>query len=195
MKKNIMVKRIIAVIAALGIAGAMAACAGSTSEQTAAETTAAQEQTSESGAEIPNPWTDVATAEEAAAGAGLASFTVCENGTESASGPIDWYGFRCMNGIAEADGAIGAAELTVRKGDVTLGDISGDYNDYAYTWETDVDGTTVYCYGNTEGQAMLCEWSNGENAFCFMVQGQGDEADTYGLATDTIGPLVSTWIG
>ena len=43
MKKNIMVKRIIAVIAALGIAGAMAACAGSTSEQTAAETTAAQE--------------------------------------------------------------------------------------------------------------------------------------------------------
>ncbi|MBR2570893.1 MAG: hypothetical protein IKE30_02000, partial [Clostridia bacterium] len=98
----------------------------------------------ESGAEsvgMANPWTEVKTAEEAADGAGVGYFTVPEENTETTGGPVNWYGFQYMKGIAEADGAIGAAELTVRKGlKQDTEDVSGDCTEYALEWTVESDG-------------------------------------------------------
>ena len=47
-----------------------------------------------------NPWTDVETPDEAAEGAGVGYFMVPEENTETAAGPVNWYCFRYIEGIA-----------------------------------------------------------------------------------------------
>ena len=139
-----------------------------------------------------NPWTDVNTAEEAAEGAGVGYFTVPEENTETAVGPVNWYGFRYMEHIAEADGAIGVAELTVRKGlKQDTEDVSGDYTEYALTWTVEADGWQVTCFGNEEGKTMKAIWLSDNFSYSIMVRGQGDVHDTYGLDGEIIEALVS----
>ena len=84
---------------------------------------------------LANPWTEVATAEEAADGAGVGYFLVPEENMETTGGQVNWFCFQYMEHIAEADGGIGSAELTVRKGLKQDGeDVSGDYTEYTFAW-------------------------------------------------------------
>ena len=139
-----------------------------------------------------NPWTGATTADEAAEGAGVGYFAVPEENAETARGPVNWYGFRYMEHIAEADGAIGVAELTVRKGlRQDTQDVSGDYTEYALEWTVEADGWQVTCFGNEEGKAMKAIWLSDNFSYSIMVRGQGDAYDTYGLDDETIAALVT----
>ena len=185
-------KRIATTLTAACMAFSLAACGASGSQQASSTNEeAAQEETAQSS-ELANPWTDVSTAEEAADGAGVGYFMVPEDDSQSSIGPINWYGYRCMEGIAQADGAIGAAELTVRKGlkqDTT--DVSGDYETYAFEWTQEVDDWQVSCFGNVEGQMMKAIWVSDNFIYSIEVRGQGDLYDTFGLGAEDTALLVS----
>lgn len=139
-----------------------------------------------------NPWTDVTSADEAAAGADVGYFMVPENNTDYNGHQVYITEFRCMEHLAEARGSIGAAELTIRKGlKQESDDVSGDYNEYAHSWsfKTD-DGITVNCYGNEEGKTMKAIWLSDNFSYSINVMGQGDEYDTYGLDDTTLKQLI-----
>ena len=64
---------------------------------------------------IANPWSEVASAEEAAKGAGIDSFEVAEDlGLDL--GENFGRTYRCMEGIAEVQLEFPASALTIRKG-------------------------------------------------------------------------------
>ena len=139
-----------------------------------------------------NPWTEVETAEAAAEGAGVGYFLVPEENMETSGGPVNWYGFQYMEGLAEADGAIGAAELTVRKGlKQDSEDVSGDYTEYAFVRTIEADGWQVTCSGNEEGKTMKAIWLSDNFSYSIMVRGQGDIYDVYGLDDEAIAALVA----
>lgn len=141
-----------------------------------------------------NPWSDVASAEEAAEGAGIDSFTVPE-GLEISLGTVKVEQYRCMEGLAEADVPIAAVEMTIRKGgsgvaDAGEGDISGDYGEYKYNWKTTVGDVEVTCYGNREGEATKSVWASGDYLFSITAIGAGGDED-FGLSADDLSALVS----
>lgn len=154
--------------------------------------------TSDIGASMANPWADADTAEAAADGAGVGYFTLPEDGMVIDGGPIGWDNYRYMDLLAEANGYVGAAELTVRKGvnrpdhdvDYDTADVSGDYNTYAYEWTIEATGGQVHCFGNEDGRTMKAIWSSDDFSYCILVRGQGDIRDVYGLGSDDIGALV-----
>ncbi len=109
-----------------------------------------------------NPWSEAATAEEAAQGAGLDLFVlpevlVCFPG--GAPDPV----LRYMEGLAEAVYTDGTNTLVLRKG-VGDEDVSGDYNSYPETWETNWKGLMIQCAGDS-GQARRANWYFGGNAY------------------------------
>ena len=151
-----------------------------------------------SSVSMPNPWTEADSAKAAADGAGVGYFTLPDAGTEVVGGPIGWDNYRYMDLLAEANGYVGAAELTVRKGvnrpdhevsyDTT--DVSGDYTAYAHEWTIETNGWQIRCFGNEEGRVMKAIWSSDNFSYCILVRGQGDIRDVYGLGTDDIAALV-----
>ena len=188
-------RRTFAIAAALTMALALTACASSAQDNAKTEDAETGESTS-----LANPWTSAETAQEAADGAGVGYFEVPEDGTEVSIGPINWYGYQYMEYLAEADGAVGAAELTVRKGinaerapeDVSYdgNDVSGDYTEYAFTWEMDVDDWKVTCFGNEDGKTMKAIWQSDNFSYSIMVRGQGDLYDTFGLGSDDTAAII-----
>ena len=139
-----------------------------------------------------NPWTDVETADEAAQGAGVGYFLVPEENMDTTGGQVNWFGFQYMTGIAEADGGIGAAELTVRKGlKQDSEDVSGDYTEYAFAWTQETDDWQVSCFGNEEGRTMKAIWVSDNFSYSIMIRGQGDFYDTYGVDAEAITALVT----
>lgn len=143
---------------------------------------------------MPNPWSDVDSAEEAAEGAGVESFVVPE-GTEISLGEVKVEQYRCMDGLAEAIIPIAAVEMTVRKGkdsaaDVAEGDISGDYGEYKYDWNATIDGREVRCFGNRKGEATKSIWSDGDYFYSITAFGAGGD-DDFGLSADDLNVLVS----
>ena len=151
---------------------------------------AKEEEKSEAGAI--NPWTDVSSAEKAADGAGVGYFMVPESGKETSGGPVDIFGYRYMKGIAEADGAIGTAEMTIRKGlKQDSEDVSGDYTAYTYAWTQEADGWEVYCLGNEDGKTMKAIWLSDNFSYSIVIRGQGDLAGTYGIDAAAVAALVS----
>jgi hypothetical protein len=138
-----------------------------------------------------NPWTAVDDAQSAADGAGVGYFVVPETG-EQAGMLIYIEEFRYMEGIAEASGSVGAAELVIRKGlKQNTEDVSGDYHEYNYDWTFESqDGFVIKCYGNEEGKAMKTLWVSDNFSYSICVMGQGDESETYGLSDDEIKYLV-----
>ena len=121
---------------------------------------------------MPNPWTEADSAQAAAEAAGVGYFKLPEAGTETAGGPIGWDNYRYMDLLAEANGYVGAAELTVRKGvnrpdhevSYDTADVSGDYTAYV--------------------------WSSDNFSYCILVRGQGGLRNVYGLGSDDIAALV-----
>ena len=147
---------------------------------------------------MPNPWTEADSAEAAADGADVGYFKLPEAGMEVVGGPIGWDNYRYMDLLAEANGYVGAADLTVRKGvnrpdhevSYDTSDVSGDYTAYAYDWTIEAGGWQIRCFGNEEGRAMKAIWSSDNFSYCILVRGQGDLRDTYGLGSDDIASLV-----
>lgn len=188
-------KRITTITAALTLALMLTACASNS--QSDAKTDAAE---TDEATSLANPWTSAETAQEAAEGAGVGYFEVPSDDTQSSIGPINWYGYQYMDYLAEADGAIGAAELTVRKGinaekapeDLAYdgNDVSGDLTEYAYTWEMDVDDWKVTCFGNEDGQTMKAIWQSDNFSYSIMVRGQGDLSDTFGLGAEDTAAII-----
>lgn len=160
-------------------------------EEPQAASTEAQEATT-GGTQIANPWQEAKTAREAGESAGVGYFIVPEDGTETGIGPLNWYGFQYMENLAEADGAVGAADLTVRKGlKQENEDVSGDYNTYAYEWDQTVGDWNVHCFGNEEGMTMKAVWLSDNFSYSFIVRGQGDLYDTFGLEASDVELIVS----
>ena len=197
---GILMKRRIAIILTAAMLLSLASCGNTGNETQAAQETAAaasQEaasdtEPSESSVSIPNPWTVAADATEAAAGAGVGYFVVPSEGTDTDAGQVSWDSFRYMDRLAEANGSLGAAELTIRKGlNEDTDDVSGDYTEYAYHWQLEADGWLTECSGNVEGQAMLITWVSDNFAYSIMIRGQGDDADTYGIDENMVDFLVS----
>ena len=50
------------------------------------------------------------------------------------------------------------------------GDISGDYMEYDYTEEADIDGRTVTLKGKSEDSITLATWREDDIAFCVRVE-------------------------
>ena len=146
-----------------------------------------------------NPWTEADSAEAAAEGAGLGYFKLPEAGMEVGGGPVGWDNYRYMDLLAEANGYVAAAELTVRKGvnrpDHDVGydtdDVAGDYTAYAHEWTMEVNGWQVRCFGNEEGRTMKAIWASDNFSYCILIRGQGDLRDVYGLGADEIAALIS----
>lgn len=142
---------------------------------------------------MPNPWSDVDSAEEAAKGAGLDEFVVPE-GLEISLGTVEVAQYRCMEGIADAETPIAAVDMTIRKGkkdlEIAEGDISGDYGEYKYDWNMTIGDVEVKCFGNREGEATKTIWSNGEYDYAILAFGAGGD-DDFGLNTDDLTALVS----
>lgn len=182
-----------AIAAALTMALTLTACASGSQDNAKTEETETGETTS-----LANPWSSAETAQKAADGADVGYFEVPAEGMEVNIGPINWYGYQYMEYLAEADGAVGAAELTVRKGvknpaqDVAYdtNDVSGDFTDYAYTWEMDVDDWKVTCFGNEDGKTMKAIWQSDNFSYSIMVRGQGDLYDTFGLESDDTAAII-----
>ena len=106
--------------------------------------------------------------------------------------------YRYMDLLAEADGYVGAAGLTVRKGvkspdhepGYDTADVSGDYTDYKYNWDLEASGWDVKCFGNEDGRTMKAIWLSDNFSYSIAVRGQGDIYDTYGLGNGDIAALV-----
>lgn len=142
---------------------------------------------------LANPWEDVDSAADAGEKAGLDQFEYGEGQTISL-GTVQGETFRYSDAIAEVQLPIGAVEMTIRKGTLLAAgpyaDISGDYNEYKYSWEQDVDGVAVQCYGNREGEATKSIWSDDFYAYAILAYGAGGDTD-YGLGADDVATLVS----
>ena len=141
-----------------------------------------------------NPWSEAASLEEAAAGAGLDGFSIPE-GAEISLGAIEPSVFRYMDGMAETKVEFPAVEMTIRKGlaskaDVGEGDISGDYNEYANTWTQNIKGLEVTCFGNREGEATKTIWQVDDTCWSINVLGLGGDTD-YGLSADDLNSLIN----
>ena len=137
----------------------------------------------------------VASAEEAAKGAGLDKFVLpmdAQTDLGNVADSKDWMNFRYMDGFAQADFPMGAADLVVRKGlsSIDNGDVSGDYMEYAYEWTQDVNGTEAKCWGNREGAAMKTIWTKGDYSYSITARGAGGE-DDFGLSANDVAVWVS----
>ncbi|MBR2547350.1 MAG: hypothetical protein IKF07_04075 [Eubacterium sp.] len=155
-----------------------------------------EETEQEENAGVANPWTDVATAEEAAEGAGVETFECA--GIETSLGTTEPQGYRWMEGMAEAEFPIAAVEMTIRKGTQAaaddaakngMGDISGDYNDYKYTWTQNVGDVTAQCSGNREGESTNTTWQSGDYYYSITAFGAGGD-DDFGLSEKDVAALV-----
>lgn len=197
------IKLVVMSAAAFALAVGLASCgsqgqpASGSSAATSApvETSAAVEPTSDLGETspmvgMPNPWSEAASAEEAAQGAGLTDFSVPAD-VELTVGPVTEVSYRYMDGIAEATIMYPASQATIRKGIVPEGeDISGDYNEYANTWTQNIKGLEVTCSGNREGAATKTVWSVDGISYSINALGLGGDED-FGFSADDLNSLIN----
>lgn len=140
-------------------------------------------------------WTQAATAEEAAKGAGLDSLPDL-NGTETTMGVLGEQGaikYRYMDGVAQIFCPVAAVEMSVIKGKIPSGnegDISLDSTPYKYEWTKDVDGQEVKCFGNREGEATKTIWTAGDYNYAVVAYGAGGDTD-FGLREADVVTMVN----
>ena len=140
-------------------------------------------------------WTQAATAEEAAKGAGL-DFLADLNGTQTSLGVLGEMGaitYRYMDGVAQIFCPVAAVEMSVIKGRIPSGndgDVSLDSTPYKYEWTQDVDGQEVKCFGNREGEATKTIWTAGDYNYAIVAYGAGGD-DDFGLRTEDIVTMVN----
>ena len=182
--------KIIGLLMALMMMLSLAACAKESAPEEPAEEPVAEEEEEMVG--MPNPWSDVDSAEAAAEGAGIDLFEPAE-GVEISLGKVEVEQYRCMDGIAEARIPIAAVDMTIRKGKMsaaTDGDISGDYGEYAHEWTQNIKGLEVKCFGNGEGESTRTIWTVDDYAYSIVAYGAGGDTD-YGLKADDLNSLIN----
>ena len=181
-------KKLIAVVVVSALAFVLAGCAASSNSSSQQASSAAS---SEPQTGMANPWQDVASADEAAKGAGIDGFAVVE-GARLSLGAIEPWTYRCMDGIAEADSYVGASKLCVRKGTAPDGsDIAGDYNEYPAQWTQNIKGLEVTCYGPSEEAAHKILWSANGYDYSILVIDQDDPQNFPGITADDVASLVN----
>ena len=171
-------------------ASASASAAAASSSASAAS----GEASSAASAGMANPWTEAASADEAAKGAGLDSFDVPE---ALPVGDTQWMAptFTYMNDIAQAHWDAGAADAYARKSKNLSGrELSGDYNSYGFEAITEItiDGTKVdvTVSGPDDDVANLMEWSFGGYSYVVGCRGLGGE--NYGIHYDDYEKVVTS---
>lgn len=130
----------------------------------------AQKADAEETAQIPNPFIDCETLDEAAKIAGF-EMTVPEE--------MEGYDKPVINTIENEMIQViyykGEDEVRIRKG-AGSEDISGDYNEYAETDSVTVEGMQVTIRGN-DGKASVATWTNEEYTYSITV-GEGIDIDS-----------------
>ena len=155
-------EKVIAVILSFAMAMALVACSGNAAKGS----TTAHEENGNPGenVQIPNPWRECGSLEEAAKLAGF-SFIA----PESVDGYTERYIAVIENEIAQvifSNGDEDDSRLYFRKG-VGGDDISGDYNTYDVTEEQTIGGHTVLCKGS-DGLIYTATWTDGEYSYAVM---------------------------
>ena len=174
--------------AASSSASASASAASTSASSAAASSGAASsEAASSQAAEIANPWSEAASAEEAAKGAGLDSFALPEGAIADMGEPFA-ITYRYMDGMAEARYEFPASAVTARTAKIAEGgsfDISGDYNTYANEWTETIANAPIACAGNREGESTKTYWGEGDVAHSLVAEGLGGDAN-FGLTTERL---------
>ncbi len=186
-------RTVLSMILAAALLGTLLMGCG-TAAESSKEEAAVQEETKEEEGQtgLANPWSDVASAEEAAKGAGIDSFEIAEDLGLDLGENFDRT-FRCMEGIAEAWIEYPASALTLRKGtSAEDGDISGDYNQYKKEWTQEIDGVEVKCFGNEDDAAMKAIWSVDGMFYSMNAQGLGGD-ENFGLSAERLTSLLANF--
>ena len=122
--------------------------------------------------QIPSPWTDCDTIEEAAELA-VFDFILPDNLPDGFSNPE-------IQAVEKETIQIlyneGQTKLCLRKG-VGTEDISGDFNSYAQTDTVSIDGIQVTMKGS-DGKVSLATWSNNGYAYAIGVYGNSGITDS-----------------
>ena len=132
-----------------------------------------------------NPWSEAETAELAAQGAGLDSFTIPSVYSCFADEPTAMFLY--MDGTAEAILDSADHHMLLRKG-VGDGDISGDYGVYEAEWDVNWKGLTIHCRGENDS-VRTAWWSFGGNAFSLSFN--AGDSDLPGLSEADLCSLVN----
>lgn len=151
-----------------------------------------EEPAPEEGQEVgmPNPWTEAASAEEAATNAGIGSFEVADNIGLGPEFPLGDPYYQSMSGIAEVQYTPDGYEVSVRKGTVTGIDLSGDYTEYPESWTQDVGGIEVKCMGFETDSASNISWGTDTGYFSVVFFSEGGE--NIGLTAEQVEQLVAS---
>ena len=158
----------------------LAACSSPASPAAEPEQPVQEEVISDNN-QIPNPWTDCATADEAAQAAGfdLAAPDAISGSSEKS------YQVMCSDDgavISEIDYVNGDERAAYVRKAPGADDISGDYNNYAESETVDADGASVTMKG-TDGFVNFAVWTSGEYSYALHV--------TAGLSQSDMAALVS----
>ena len=142
--------------------------------------------------EIPDPdtWDKQASKEDALAAVGMESFEIPE-GAEIRLGAVTAGEYRTHEGAVKVNVAYPAVDMFVYKAaeDINGGDPTFEGNEYANEWTQDIDGITVTCYGNNEGDATKTVWTKDGYSYAIIVHGLGGEID-FGLHAEDLAAVV-----
>ena len=168
-----------------------ASTSSSANSASLSQTSASSEAASSRSAAIANPWSDVASADEAAKGAGLDAFALPDGEIADLGKPFE-ITYRYMDGMVQARFEFPASAVTVRTSSsegVEGADISGDYNTYAHEWTEEIDGVTVMCAGNREGESTRTYWNADGLYHSLVAEGLGGD-ENFGLTSERIAVFV-----
>ena len=185
-----MVLAAVAVLASSLVVLASCSSGGSgsaTSASASSAETSSEAATSSQSAGMANPWSDAASAEEAAKGAGIDSFALPEGAIADLGEPFE-ITYRYMDGMAEARYEFPASAVTVRTAKIAEGesfDISGDYNTYKNEWTENIADVAVACAGNRKGESTKTYWGEDLIAHSLVAEGLGGD-DDFGLNTERL---------
>lgn len=138
----------------------------------------------------PDTWDKQASKEDALAAIGMESFEIPE-GAEIRLGAVTAGEYRTHEGAVKVNVAYPAVDMFVYKAaeDINGGDPTFEGNEYANEWTQDIDGITVTCYGNNEGDATKTVWTIDGYSYAIIVHGLGGEID-FGLHAEDLAAVV-----
>ncbi|MBQ9002356.1 MAG: PepSY domain-containing protein [Eggerthellaceae bacterium] len=182
-------KKIVVMATALVLAFALAGCGAQASTSSKSSMSASDASTSSSSSSSATSWTDAKTAEDAAKGAGLATFGA-PTSTMIADITFDNPKYGYKTGVAQAVYEKGAAQLNVRKSDAshTSALSDEDTSKYANNWKKTHEGFEVTCYGPARGAAAFVTWADGTNNYGASILGLGGEQLT--MDEEDVGDIV-----
>ena len=144
--------------------------------------TPAQEETILDNQQIPNPWTDCASKEEAAQ---LAGFNLTAPDEIAGSSEKAYQVMNSEDGetIFEINYAAGEDRAAYVRKAPGADDISGDYNDYAEVETIEENGVKLTLKGN-DGLVNLAVWTDGGYSYALNVTAGLSQSDMAALAAD-----------